>query len=285
MRRIEICSRLLIERRFATARAEARVSRQPVVAASADGAVLSDDGVADLAGRPPHAVRQAPAGDEPAADAGGDLEVGDLGAALRRAPCELGKGAQVGVVLDGHRQVEPRAGLGRRVDSDPAGQDRRVPDRAGQAVDRRRKAHDRADHPAAVQLGLVEDLVDEVACLRKALAGRRVDVELAPALGEHGVREVRHGDSQVAMAEVDRQRDAGGRVEGDHHAGAAGVCLAFRLAVALDREAGVDQVADDRGDRRAGELRCAGELRTARDAPLSQRFDHQPTVAFPQGGE
>ena len=256
-----------------------------MVAAAAYGPVLVDDRVADLARGSADAAGKAPARDEPAADAGGDLEVGDLGAPLRRAPREFGERAQVRVVLDNHRKVEAGAGLRRRVDPDPAGKDRRVPDRSGDAVDRRREAHHGADYPAPLDLCLGQYLVDELAGLRQAFARRLVYVELAPALGEDGVREVRHGDPQVPVAEIDREREARGRIEGDHHAGAAGVGLAIGLAVALHHQAGIHQVADDRRDRRARQLGCACKLRAAREAALTQRFDYQPTVAFPQGGE
>ena len=60
--------------------------------------------------------------------------------------------------------------LGRGVDPDPAGEDRGVPDGAGGAVDRRRQAHHRADHAAAVDLRLLQDLVDE---LRRSGRGPR----------------------------------------------------------------------------------------------------------------
>ena len=73
MRRVEICSRRLMDRRFVTARVEARVSRQPWLPQRQTGPSSVDDGVADLAGGAADAVREAAAGDEPAADAGGDL--------------------------------------------------------------------------------------------------------------------------------------------------------------------------------------------------------------------
>ena len=169
----------------------------------------------------------------------------------------------------------------------------RVPDMLGlrparladRPVDRCGKPHHRADHAAAVDLGLLEHLVDEAGGGVKPLGRRAVDVELAPGLGEDGVGEVGDGDPQVAVAEVDRQGEAGGAVESDHHPGAPGVHLAVGQAVALDREAGLDQVADDRRDRRAREVGRPGELGAAREAAFAQRFDHAPAVAFPQRGK
>ena len=82
-----------------------------------------------------------------------------------------------------------------------------------------------------VRLG--EHLLDELGGRVEALLGRVVDVHLAPGLGEHGVGEVRDGDPQVAVAEVDAEHEAGRLVERDHHRRPAGVRLAVGLTVAF----------------------------------------------------
>ena len=94
---------------------------------------------------------------------GRDLDVGDLGAALRRAPDELGEGAEVGVVLDLDREAEALARLGGRVDPDPAGEDRGAPaPRRSLRSIGAGQAHARPDHAVAIDARLVEDLVDEL---------------------------------------------------------------------------------------------------------------------------
>ncbi len=183
-------------------------------------------------------------------------------------------------------RLEPGAGLRRGVDSGPARQDRRVPDGAGHAIDRRRQPHDRSDHPAALDPGLPEHLVDELGRLGEAFARGLIDVELAPALGEDGVGEVGYCDPQVAVAEVDGERQAGGGVEGDHDAGAArrgprhpaGRPARRRGPTSIRSPTIVEIVERERSVARASSARLA--------TPRSlQRFDHKPAVAFPQGGE
>ena len=158
-------------------------------------------------------------------------------------------------------------------------------DGAGGAVDRRRQTHPDADHPRPVGAGLLEHLVDELRRGGQPVVGRVVDVQLPPGLGEDGVGEVGDGDAQVAVAEVDPDREPGRGVERDHHRRSAGVRLAARLAVALARQPGVEQVGDDRRDGRAREARDPGKLGATGDSALSQGVDHTFPVALPKGGQ
>jgi hypothetical protein len=110
-----------------------------------------------------------------------------------------------------------------------------------------------------------------------------VDVELAPGLRQHRVREVRNGDRQVTVPEVDPERESGRALEPDHHRRSSGVSLAVGLALALGREVALDQVGDDRRDRRTREAGDPGQLGPARHSLLAQRVDDKFAVALSQG--
>ena len=87
------------------------------------------------------------------------------------------------------------------------------PQLAGGAVHRPRQAHPDAGDLVAERPCLVEHLADEPGGERDRLRGGQVGVELLVALGQHRVREVRHRDAQVALAEVQPERDAGVAVQ------------------------------------------------------------------------
>ena len=108
-----------------------------------------------------------------------------------------------------------------------------------------------------------------------------IDVELAPGLGEHRVREIGDGDTQVAVAEIDADCDAGGIVERNEHRRAPGARLTVRgLTIALGDETGLDQVADDRRDRRSREVGDARQLCPARVPALAQGINYALAVAL-----
>ena len=174
------------------------------------------------------------------------------------------------------------AGLRRSVDPDPAGQDGGGLHRPGSAIDRRRQAHADADHPLPINARLVEDPLDELGGSVEALIGGVVDIHLAPGLGEHRVREIGDGDPQMTMAEVQPDRQARRSVERDHDRRPAGMRLARGLTVTLTGEAGLEQVGDDRGDRRSREPGHPGQLGPARQATLAQSIDDALAVALPQ---
>ena len=145
------------------------------------------------------------------------------------------------------------------------------PTRPGQ-IDRPGNAHADADHVVAGEPGLVEHGVHELDRGVERRGRRVVDVELDPPLGEHGRREIRDGDPEVVVPEVDAERRAGGRVETEQRrrpaaARRARCRLTGRL---LDDEPTPLQLRDERGDRRPRETGQSGELAPARRALLSQ---------------
>ena len=243
---METGSRRLALSSSAIAREDASVSRQPRLPQRQTGPPSASSVWPISPAVPPTPCCSRPPEIEPGADAGGDLDVGDLGPTLRRAPNQFGERAEVGVVLDLDRKPEPARGLRRGVDPDPARQDRGGLHRPGSAIDRRRQAHPDADHPVPIDARLVEDPLDELGGRVEALIGGVVDVHLAPRLGEHRVREIGDGDPQMTMAEVEPDREARRAVERDHHRGRP----------AWDSP-GADRHAHRRGRPRAGRRRSS----------------------------
>src|SRR5258708_19672379 len=93
-------------------------------------------GVADLAGGAGGAAQQLSVDDQPRTDAGRDLYVDEVRALAAGAPGELGKGAEVSVVLDLDRHVQAVVHLAADAHADPARQDGRRPGRASRPVQR-----------------------------------------------------------------------------------------------------------------------------------------------------
>ena len=173
------------------------------VAAAADRPAVVDRHVADLAGGASRAVVEPPVEDEAGADPGGDLDVDEVRAVAPSAPHDLRQSAEVGVVLDAHRQAELGLHERLRARADPAGQDGRVPDLAAVAAQRAWKAHADAGDAVGRHADVVEQPTDEAPGQRDALVGLVVDVERLLGLGEDGVREVGDGHAHVRVAEVD----------------------------------------------------------------------------------
>jgi hypothetical protein len=205
--------------------------------------------VADLARGPADTVLKPAAGDQARADARGDLQIGEVRAPAPGAPNELGESPEVRVVFDLDGEPEPPARLPGGVDADPSGEDRRGLDGARGPVDRGRQAHPDADHAVAIDLRLGEDVVDERGGGVKAFVRGVIDVELAPGLRENGVGQVRDGDPQVAVAEVDSDGEARLAVERDHHRRTPRVGLTVDAGLPLAREVRFDQVGNDRRHR------------------------------------
>jgi hypothetical protein len=88
----------------------------------------------------------------------------------------------------------------------------------------------------------------------------------------------------MLVTEVDAEHQPGRAVERDHHRGPAGVGLLRSrvLGIAFDRQAGAEQVADDRRDGRAREARDPSQLGPACHAALAQRVDNPLAVALAQ---
>ena len=162
--------------------------------------------------KPSRAAMQPAVEDQPGADARRDHHVDHVAQAARGAERDLGQRAEVRVVVDRDREVEPPRQLRAHVEVRPVGEDHRVPDRPGQ-VDRARDAHPDADHVVAAERGLAEHDVDERDGGVERSGGRVVDVEVELPLGQHRRREVGRGHADVVVAEVDAERRARRRVE------------------------------------------------------------------------
>jgi hypothetical protein len=134
-----------------------------------------------------------------------------------------------------------------------------------------------------LETGLSGRLLEQRGRGVEAVTSRVVDVEVLPALGEHGVREVRHSHRHVAVSEVDPRDRSGGAVERDQHGRAADDAFSgLGGGLALDDESGALEVGHHGRDRRARQRRRTGELRAAGDAALGERLDHAPPVGVAQ---
>ena len=150
---------------------------------------------------------------EPAADARRDHDVDHVGEPAGGAERDLRQRAEVRVVVDRDRQVEPPRQLGARIQARPVGEDHRVADasrsgRPGRRCPCRRRSRRERSMPGLAQHDVHQrDRGVERGGLRV------VDVELELALGEHGRGEIGGGHADVVVAEVDAERGARGRVE------------------------------------------------------------------------
>src|SRR5256885_1337038 len=84
----------------------ARSPSAPAQPAAANRPVLVDQHVADLAGGAARAAVQAAAEDQPGADARREHQVDHLAGVAPGAEHRLGESAEIGVVVDVHRQPE-----------------------------------------------------------------------------------------------------------------------------------------------------------------------------------
>ena len=130
---------------------------------------------------------QAPAEHEPRADPRGHHHVDDVVEPPAGAEGDLRERAQVGVVVELDRDLEPAGELVARLHARPAGEDGRAHDSLV-AVDRRREGDARSDDAGAVDARLDQRLGGQVGRRVQGLLGRLVDVELEEALGEDGGR-------------------------------------------------------------------------------------------------
>jgi hypothetical protein len=171
--------------------------------------------VADLAGGSADPSPWFPAEDQPCPDAGCDLQVDDVGAALSCTPCPLAQRAEIGVVVDEHRQTEALGHSLLGSDANPAGEDRRRAKLSGRLVNGAGQAHADADDFAAFDTGFVERVVKQVGGDVHALLSRPVGMKFDPLFGQHGAAEIRNCDLQMALAEVDSNCGSGGDGEAD----------------------------------------------------------------------
>ncbi len=266
-------------------RARARHGLQAAaVAAPADDPARVDEHVAELAGEAAGAPVEPAVEDEPGADPRGDLEVDQVAGVAPGAERRLGQRAEVRVVVDHHRDVEPAAHLGLRGHADPARQDRRPAHDALAGLDRPGQAHAGADHRGAVDAGVGERLLDELRRGVQALLRVMVGVERLRPLGQDRRGEVGHRHAQVRVAEVDPDGRAGRGVEGQQDRRPAALRSVRQAGLwALDHQPVSLQVGDQAGDRRARQPRPPGDL-SARDLPLlAQRADHAQPVEAAEG--
>ena len=123
---------------------------------------------------------------------------------------------------------------------------------------------------------LVDQLDRDVEPLLRGVVGVQ---RLARARRRIVRREVADRDAHVAVAEVDAERRAGGRVERQQDRRAAAL-LAVRGAglLPLDDEPVGLQLADEARDGRAREAGAARDLGAADRPVLAQRVDHAPAI-------
>ena len=125
---------------------------------------------------------------------------------------------------------------------------------------RAREPHADAEQAARVHAGRLQHALDELGRLLDARVGVVVVRHLAPLLGEQLVGEVGERDGQVALAEVDADREAGARIERDQRGRAAAAGGGGPVGVAVDDHALGLEAGDDRRDGRARQAGLAREV-------------------------
>jgi hypothetical protein len=222
--------------------------------------------VPDLAGRAgAAAVEELPVEDQPGADPLGQLEVRHVVVAPPRAPDVLGESTEVGVVLDHH---VPADGTGDElvdVEPLPVGQQGGSSEFPGATVDGRRKAGADGDDGVPVGVRLGQHLVDELPGMGHHAVRVVADIEGHATGRQDGVREIGHGGGDVAVPEVDADRDAAGPGQADDPAPPA-------RHVGAHEHVFVDELPDDVRHRRGRQPAAP------RDLGLGQLAVHQQEV-------
>ena len=260
-------------RRRASAEPLATASMQPALpqAQTSSGCWPARD-VADVAGGALRAALEPPAGDDAGADAGGDLDVDEVG---ERGPrrAVLADGHDVDVVVDEDGDAGQRIGevSGDR-DAAPPGHDGRLDGAAGGELDGPGHADADADDLVGAEAELGELGEKSIAHPRQDDARALGDRPLGDALGEHLAGEIGDREAIVVGAEVGGEDDAAGAVEAQARGGpaAGGGGVAF-----LGDEAEREERADAEGDGRAGEPRGARDL-GARELALADHLEDVP---------
>ena len=264
----------------------AKVSRQPRLPQRHMRAVLVDGQVADLAGGAAGAVEQAPADDQPGADAGGHLQVDEVGGALVRHP-RTARPARPGWRRCPRARARPGGPPSPRATCRPS-QPGRIADEPtwpegpwmGPGRPRPTPSSCGRRH-----VGALEHLLHELGGGVHAVRGVVALLHLAPVLGQQRVREVGHHHGQVALAEVDAQRRAGARAQADR-GGRAARAAGRRVAVGagpVHHQALVAHLGHQAGDRGARQPGVAGHVGPAGHAELAQRVDHAAPVQLAHG--
>jgi hypothetical protein len=236
--------------------------------------------VADVAGRALRAAVDRALGDDPAADAGADLDEQEV---ALRAPVRpvLADGHDVHVVVDEDRHVEaPREAAGDRV-AVPAGHDRRVDGPAGGELDRARNADADAPHLVRLAPGARQELRELRLDDAEHRVGARADVEVLGQLGERVAGEVHHREARVGGAEVGAEHDRAIAREDEAGGGpAAGRGQLGRLA----DEPAFDEPVDALADRRAAHAGEPGEIGPRDRCPLTDQREERPGAGAGEGG-
>ena len=254
------------------------------VPAAADRPALVDQHVADLARHAAAATVRAAVDDQSRADARRHHHVDRVAGVAGGAERDLGERAEVGVVVEMHRQVaEAPAHLGRDGETLPAGEDRGRADGAAVVVDRPGQRHADADHVRGAEAGLLEQVLDELGGGVERALGVVVDVLGPHRLGEHGAREVGDRGVDAVVAEVDADDRARGAIEREQRRRPPGGHAGRGVGVGvLDDQPVRLEVGYKARDGRAGEARNARDLRPAGGPPLTQGLHHAQAVELAQ---
>ena len=153
-----------------------------------------------------------------------------------------------------------------------------------------------AEHPAAVDAGLLEGPADQHGDQVEGLLGRPVHLLGDPVLPQHGAEQVAQDDPYVLVADVRADRVPRGRHQRQRLRGPAGTArLGLLRALVLGDQADRDQVGDQGGDGGPGQAGDADQFRTAaarggvqglKDpqpsylAQVDWRFDHDPRGVY-----
>ena len=222
------------------------------VAAAADLEVAGHVDVADVARRALGAAVDPALGDDPAADAGADLDeeqvvVGAPGLVV------LAQRHDVHVVVDERRRAEVVSEPTTDAIAVPAGHDRRRDRGARGELDRAGDADARAAHVVVRAAELGEHRVERLLEPGQDRVGAVGDRDLLRRLGQHLAAEVGHRHARVRRAQVRGEHHARVAVEGEHlrRAAARGDAPAGRDDQALRKQC--IHALGDGGSRQAGQ--------------------------------
>jgi hypothetical protein len=145
-------------------------------------------------------------------------------------------------------------------------------------MDRPGEAHPHAQHPVAVRARGAQDELDHLGRVVDPGGGVVVVGHLAPLLGEELVGEIREGDREVALAEVDANREARSGIQGDRRRRAAPAAWRASVRIAVDHDPLGLEGGHDRRNGRARQARVACHVGAACDPQDLQRLDHAQPV-------
>ncbi|MFZ0378331.1 MAG: hypothetical protein WCD11_23805 [Solirubrobacteraceae bacterium] len=166
----------------------------------------------DLPGDAERAAIGLTAHDQSRANAMGGLDVDEIPATSSGAEVLFAACSHVRIVVDVHRPADACGELGRRVQVDPVGQDRRGADHAGVGIERTRNAGGDACQIRHGQPGRAQAPRQQVGGRIERVSGMLIYVRGLAFVGEYAAARIGDGHEHVAVAEVDRSlaaRDAG----------------------------------------------------------------------------